>query len=1058
MTDKTHQGWVAWFARNPVAANLLMLLILVAGIMTALNLRVEAFPPLPPNSISITVSYDSGSARSAEEGVTVKLEEALQGVQGIKKISSTSDGSGAYVTVERISGYDLDLLYRDLKNRVDGIATLPESAERPIITQETYLEDAVSIHLYGDADADVLQETARRLRQKLLANPTVERVNYYGHRTPEIVIQMDEGRLQAYNLSIAEVAERVAASSLTTAGGELFSPDGNLIVKADHQRYRQREFENILIKETSTGQRLLLSDVAVVNDGFEQSPVLSRYNSQTAIGLDVKMYNSSDIMQISKQVALEVDAFRQQMPQGIKADIWNDQSTYIASRLNLLLDNSLMGIGLVMLLLALFLNVRVAIWVGAGLPVIFAGAMLLMGPGIFDFTLNELTTFGFIIALGIVVDDAVVVGESIYTAREKEGASLKSTIKGAQRVAVPTVFGVLTTIVAFMALTLVEGEMGKIFSFFAFAAAFCLFFSLVESKLILPAHLAHLKMESEPTRNPIKRVWAWLQGGVSGSLIWFTRKIYRPFIHKVLKFRYATLMVALAIFILVAGMVPSGQVRAVFFPDIPSDFIEVSLELEDDAGYGLVHQQAVQIEQVALEMNRQLMQEYGLTQEPMPSLMTIADSKSASIIAGLSPRTERPFGTQEIADLWAQKIGPLEGARKLKFITSWEGADDISIELRSESSATLTAVGVEVRKGLSKFNGVSGIQNSMKAGQAQIDLRLLPEGQALGLTVADIASQIQYAYQGYEIQRIQRGPDEVKVKLRYPDQDRRSIESLQKARIRTANGQILPISSVAVIESRYVQNEIERIDRSRVAVISADVDKSLASPAEILAAMESGLLADLQKQYPDLTVNLAGEAQEEAETTASLQTAFILALIAIYALLAIPLKSYVQPLMIMSAIPFGIVGALLGHWLHGIPLSILSLFGILALSGVVVNDSLLLISRYNELRGEGLPPKLAMVRAGSSRMRAIILTSITTYAGLMPLIAETSAQAQFLIPAAIAMGYGILFATMITLILIPALVLISEDLTPANWFKKAGTKRQGATKKPLLTAEQMEPV
>lgn len=434
LPDQTRQGWVAWFARNPVAANLLMLLILVAGIMTAFNLRVEAFPPLPPNSVSVSVIYDSGSARAAEEGVAIKIEEALQGVQGIKKISSYSDSSGVSLSVEKSSDYELDTLYRDIKNRIDSIATLPEAAERPVITRERYLEDAVTVHLFGNTDADVLQELSRRLRKQLLANPVIEKVNYYGHRQPEIIIQMDEGRLQAWNLTIQEVAERIAQSSLTTAGGELFSADGNLVVKADHQRYRQRDFGDILIRETPSGQRLLLSDIAMIDDGFAQTPVLSRFNGQTAIGLDIKMYNTSDIMAISEQVVQEVEAFRRQLPEGVSVEVWNDQSNYIASRLSLLLDNSLIGIGLVMLLLALFLNIRVAFWVGAGLPVIFAGAMLLMGPGLFNFTLNELTTFGFIIALGIVVDDAVVVGESIYSSREKEGATLEATIRGAQRV------------------------------------------------------------------------------------------------------------------------------------------------------------------------------------------------------------------------------------------------------------------------------------------------------------------------------------------------------------------------------------------------------------------------------------------------------------------------------------------------------------------------------------------------------------------------------------------------------------------------------------------------
>ncbi len=1036
MSHHIQKGWVAWFAGNSVAANLLMALILVAGVMSALNLRVEAFPPLPPNSVSISVIYDTGSARSVEEGVTTKIEEALQGVQGIKKITSTSGTSNASITVERVSGYDLDTLYRDIKNRVDGIATLPASAERPIISQEVYLEDAVSVHLSGNVPQDTLQQSARSLRKQLLSNPAIESVTTNGRHTPEISIQIDEQQLQALGLTINDIAERVAASSLTVAGGELLSKDGYLIVKADQQRYRQRDFESILIKQTQDGQRLTLADIATVKDSYEQSGVLSRFNGERAIWLDVKMYSSSDIMTISKAVQEEVRQFRNTQPDNIDITVWNDQSIYISSRLSLLLKNSVVGIALVMLLLAIFLNLRIAFWVGAGLPVIFAGAMLIMNQ--FNMTLNELTTFGFIMALGIVVDDSVVVGESIYTERQRHGATLHSTIRGAQRVAIPTIFGVLTTIVAFMALALVEGEMGKIFSYFAYAAAACLVFALIETKLILPAHLAHLKMDSKPKNNPISQGWGWLQHKTSSGLKYFTRKIYRPIIHQVLNIRYAVVLLAIALFILVGGLVPSGQIRTVFFPDIPSDSIEVQLELDDQAGYGLVQKQALEIEQIAMKVNRELKEKYQLSSEPIPHLMTLTSNNSASIIAGLSPRSERPFGTEEIAKQWQQQVGAMEAVRKLKFVTAWEGAADITIELRSESTETLKQVAPQVRDALAQFNGVSGIENSIKAGQAQVDLQLLPAGEAMGLTTAMLAQQIQQAFQGYEIQRIQRGSDEIKVKISYPEQQRKRLEDLDQARIRTPNGLIIPLRTVAQINTRYVSNEIEHVDRSRVAKISADLDKTVTSSDKVLTSLNQNLLAQLQQDHPDLTITFAGEAQEEAETTGSLKGAFLVALITIYALLAIPLKSYIQPLMIMSAIPFGVIGALLGHWLHGIPLSLLSMFGILALSGVVVNDSLLLVSRYNENRAAGKPARLAMVEAGCGRMRAIILTSITTYAGLVPLIWETAENAQFLIPAAVAMGYGILFATLITLILIPALVIISDDLNIHNWL--AGRK------------------
>lgn len=1044
MDTSTNKGWVAWFARNPVAANLLMVFILVVGVMTAMDLRVEDFPSRPPSSLSVTVIYDSGSAVATEEGITIKLEEALNGVAGIKKIASTSNGSGTSITVQSISGYDLDLLYQDVKNRIDSVATLPEAAEKPVISRELDIEEAVSVQLYGDVDQITLQDTARRLRDRLLANPAIEEVITNGRQTPEINIQVNEQQLQALGLTLDEVAQRVAAASVIESGGELFSENGTLVVKADHPRYRQREFDQILIKETPSGQRLYLSDIAQVQDGYAQSGVISRFNGERGIELAVKMLGNSDVMQVSEQVRAEADAFAVNLPHGMQMKVWNDSSIYIANRLGLLLDNSLLGIVLVMFMLSLLLNVRVAFWVGAGLPVIFAGGLLLLGPNFYNLTLNEITTFGFIIALGIVVDDAVVVGESIYAERERRGATLESTIRGAQRVTIPTVFGVLTTVVAFLSLSLVEGDMGKIFAMFAFSAAFCLIFSLIESKLILPAHLAHVRMEPSRTRNPITLLWRWLQGHISRALTYWTRNLYRPFIHKALKLRYATVLVAITLFILVVGMVPSGKIRAVFFPDIPENLIQVVLTLEDDAGYGLAQQQALEIEQIGMQVSRELQQEYQLEQPPIPHLMTLTSETGATLVAEMSPTTERPFDTNQIADRWEEAVGALEGVRRLRFVTDHEDESDISIELRAQDPDVLQSASRTVSEALAQYQGVAAVQNSLKAGQVQIDLQLKPEGQAMGLTTAMLAQQIQYAYQGVEVQRVQRGRDEVKVKVRYPDEQRRSIEDLHSARIRTADGRVLPLTTVAQISARYVANEIERIDRSRVAVITADLDKGATDSDEILEAMKTELFSELRQRYPNLRIELTGEAAEEAETTSSLEIAFAVALIAIYALLAIPLKSYSQPLLIMAVIPFGIIGALLGLWLHGLPLSVLAMFGILALSGVVVNDSLLLISRYNENRALGKPVRLAMVEAGCGRMRAIILTSITTYVGLVPLILDPSENAQILIPAAVAMGYGILFATLITLVLIPALVLIGEDLSIKRWRQKRDAQAERA--------------
>ena len=1028
MQNNTSRGIIAWFAQNSVAANLLMILILVAGISTLWNIRVEGFPQIPPNNVTISVDYSSGSAKSAEEGIAVKIEESLQGIEGIKTIQSTSNGDGVTVTVTKSSGYDLDILYRDIKAKVDAISTLPKRAERPVISREIELEGVMTINLFGDVTGGVLQEYAEDLRGKLLKSAEIQRVDYIGRKTPEITIEVDEAQLQALGLSMAEIASKVNAASVTDTGGELLGPEGKLILKTEQQRYSAKEFSSILIRQTRDGQRIRLADIATIKDDFSNKNDLTRYNGQSSVGLDIKMYGKSNITRVAEAVKRTVSDYRRTLPVGVNLELWNDRSEPIRDRLSLLLNNSVQGIAMVIALLALFLNVRVAFWVGLGLPVIFAGAVTLMGDSLFGLTLNELTTFGFIIALGIVVDDAVVIGESIYDEREKYGATLQATISGANKVATPTTFGVLTTMVAFLAMALIEGDLGKIFAQFAYAAAFCLLFSLIESKLILPSHLAHMKMSPAMGERGQVSLWNRIQGSVTSGLNRFTFKVYKPFLSVVLKYRYAALAIFVSVFIFVVGLLFSGKIKSVFFPEISADFVTVEIVFEDDTGYGLVQREALTVEKLSGELNQQLSEEYALAKAPIQHLLVVTSDSSVTITAGLSANNQRPFTASELAERWQSMVPPLEGVDRVNFVADMITDKAISIELRSKDNHVIDSAGKALIKELEQYNGVFGIKSGLKAAQVQVDLALKPAGMAMGLTTSGLLEQIRMAYQGYEIQRLQKGENEVKVKLQYPIQKRQSLDDLQYARIRLANGKVVPLSTVAEISTRYVATTIERIDQSRVNVITADVNKSVISPSEVISRLENGLFNQLKASHQGLEIVISGQQQEEEEVTRSFKGAFMVAAIAIYALLAIPLKSYMQPFVIMCAIPFGIVGALLGHWLHGIPISLLSLFGILALSGVVVNDSLLLISRYNRERAAGLSVTDALLASGTGRMRAILLTSTTTYAGLAPLLAETSPQAQFLIPAAISMGYGILFATVITLVLIPAIVMLSEDL------------------------------
>ncbi|AZZ91978.1 efflux RND transporter permease subunit [Hahella sp. KA22] len=1023
-------GWVAWFVSNPVAANLLMAVILLAGAVTAFELRKEGFPSLPPDEVTVSVSYSSGSAKAAEEGVAIKIEEALQSVQGIKQITSQSSTSSVTVTIEKESDYDLDKLNQDVKIRVDAIKNLPEAAEKPVISQAEHVDHAIWAQIYGDADQDVLQDLADQLRDELLADSEIKRVTTYGDRTPEITVEISESRLQSYGLTLAEVSNAINGSSLIRSGGELRSADGYLVIKADDQKYRRRDFESIVVKEQTNGARITLGDIAEVNDAYDDTPVLSRFNGEPSIALKVEMVGDSDIMKVSERAAQITEAFRENLPQGVSSATWYDKSSAIVDRLNLMYKNSFQGILLVLVLLALFLNFRVALWVAAGIPISIAGAVFLMGDGLSAMTINSLTTFGFIMALGIVVDDAVVIGESIHTEQSQRGANVASTIRGVQRVLVPATFGVLTTIVAFAGLQLVEGKMGQLFAQFGIVVIFCLVFSLIESKLILPAHLAHVREKKQQGRKHFAARWLEaVQEKVRLGLEHFTHRYYRRALHVLLEYRYATLAAMLALFIVVAGLIPSGAVRFVFFPNVPGDVINVQLTMQDDVGYGLTQREALRIEQAAQDLNAELIESKQMATPIIANLQVrVASETDVSITAELAEQSQRALTIDEVAALWQKKVGAVEGARAVKFITAFDGPEDLRVELASNDNETLTLANDRLIAALQEYAGVENMESTLKVGQPQITLSLTDSGRALGLTTAQLSAQVQQNFQGYEAQSFQRGKDEVKVKIRYPSSDRSHVDDLVNARVRTDDGRVLPLLSVAKLESSYVANEITRVDRKQVAVVTADVDKNITSPQEILTVLQNGELHKLQLDYPGLTVNFGGEATEQAETSASFIKAFALALFGIYALLAIPLRSYGQPLIIMTAIPFGVVGAILGHWMVGISMSLLSLFGVLALSGVVVNDSLLIVAEFNEARQSGMAVKEAVKHACASRLRAILLTSSTTFVGLAPLIYETSVQAQFLIPAAVALGYGILFATVITLVLIPVLLAISEDM------------------------------
>ena len=1025
------EGMISWFAHNSVAANLLLVSILALGLFSLTSLRKEAFPSIEPNRVTVQVNYDSGDAKQAEEGIAVKIEEALETVSGIKRITSVSNAFGSTVTIEKATDYPLDTLLDDVKTNVDAIYNFPVDAEKPIIEKSKRRDHAIWVQFYGDADRGTFQQLAERMKKELLAQSQISDLEIKGKIDPMISVEVVETKLQAYGLTISDVSNAINAESSTPVSTSLRDQDKTVRLKASTQAYRRGEFSQIPLITLSDGTLIELGDVASVTDTFEDDSFsLSRYNQQAAMAIQVIMGDQGDLIKAVDQARSVVEQWQVNgmLPEGVNLEVWSDESLLIKDRLSLLAKNALSGVALVFIVLALFLNIRVAFWVAAGIPFVFFGTLYFMTDGFMALTINEITTFGFIMALGIVVDDAVVVGESIYTTRREEGDSVQSTVKGTMKVAVPTLFGVLTTVAAFASLANVSGDLGQIFAQFATVVTICLLLSMVESKFILPSHLAHLDTrKSEP--KGIFALWTRIQQGADTGLEWFNRVIYRNAIEWALKLRYAIVFGFITLFILVMGMPMTGAVRIAFFPDIAGGTVVSELVMQNDASFGQTDSNLRTIETAAIHADLLLRENKGIKESQIASMQLLADGDRTGEIT-IELVDQAGYTAKEFKDEWVRMSGQLEGVKKVKFLSSRHMVDNFKVELKAEDYGTVKQAGDQFLQRLNATPGVSGIDHNLSPGQPQFRFTLTKQGRALGMDSANLSKQVLEAFGGDIVQRYQRNTDEVKVRVRYPKQKRQTLADIMEARVRTPNGTIVPLSVVANITSEYQQDEITRINNLRSVYITAALDKNVISPNELVAQFEASLVPELKQQLKGLNIYFAGEAEQQADTTASMVEMFMLALLIIYVLLAVPLKSYVQPVLIMLAIPFGIVGAILGHWWNDLTVSILSLFGILALSGVVVNDSLLLVSKFNELiKDKSLSLHDAIVKACSSRLRAVLLTSITTFAGLSPILAETSLQAQFLIPAAASLGYGIVFATMITLILIPALLFIQMEVS-----------------------------
>lgn len=1029
------RGPIAWFAANPVAANLVMFLVMIAGLMSLFTITKKTMPDFDINTIAVSVAYPGASPADVESGVILQIEKAVEDVDGITRVSSTASEGSATVNLEISEDYDLNEVLNDVKVRIDGILTFPVDAEPPQVTRSIQREDALRLEVYGDLDPVSHKELAQQIRDELLQLPDVTNVTLSGARPYEISIEVDENTLVKYGLSLDQIAQRIRFSSLDLPAGTLDTAGGEIQVRTQALAYDYQDFANIVLLTTTDGTLLTLGDIATVIDGFEDTESYARFDGKPSLSLNVQTGTNQNVLEVTETVRNYVDSRRQTLPASVSLAVWADGSYYLRDRISLMTSNMLQGAVLVFLCLALFLDMRLAAWVVLGIPVSFLGALALM-PW-FDLTINQLTLFGFIMVLGIVVDDAIVISESVFDSLTRNGYTLQSVILGVQRVATPVIFGVLTTVAAFVPLLLVSGFASAFTVAISAVVILCLLVSLAESKLCLPAHLAQLR--------PIKsRWWVWqIQERCNAALERFVQNHYLPWNAWCVENRYTTLAGFVAMLIIAVGIVGGGFVRVVFLPEIPSDFIEARVTMVEGSPEEQLRNTLNKLEEAVQALNGRFEfddTETGERSTRVVDHFLIVSQNATSGIAALELDKDvaRQLDSDEMTAFLESYVGDMPGLKQLVFAGGIQfGGSPISFQLVSNDAEQLTAAANALEAKLRTYSGLINIRNEAVNVKDELRLGIKPQAEVMGLTLNDISTQVRNAFYGSQAQRIQRGDDELRVMVRYPEQQRVSVGDLDGMYIRTAQGELTPFSTVADYSQQPGYARITRVEGERSVALSADAIESQVEPGKVVDDLTDNFLPALFQQYPAVSYRTDGGTSEQESLIQDMIRGMVLALFGIYALLAIPLKSYSQPLVIMSVIPFGIIGAIGGHWLLGIPLNFLSLLGIIALSGVVVNDSIVMIDFINQARAEGTPVLDAVRTAGAARFRAIMLTSITTFFGLVPIVLETSMQAQFLIPMATSLAFGVAFATVITLFLIPCLYMMLEDLKGVSNLKTA---------------------
>jgi multidrug efflux pump subunit AcrB len=1010
-----------WFTENAVASNLLMIAIVAGGLLSLPLLDREVMPGIPLDMVQVNVDYPGASPAEIEERICIRIEEAIHDLEGIESITSEAVAGRGGVAIEIAKGFSTERMLGDIKARVDALDTLPEQAEEPQIQEAPWSEEVIELVVSADTDEAALRDIAYRIRDQVARLPGVDEVNVEGLREPEMAIEVSEHTLRKYNLAFDDVVTAIRRSSINLSGGAIRTAGGDVAVRTSEQAYDAEDFAKIVLLRSPDGTRVLLGDVADIRDGFEEVDELSRFNGEQAAAIIVRVRNNPDVVAVNRAVREYTEQARKTLPPGVQLDFWLDRSEIFRSRADMLIKSGLLGLGLVFVLLTLFLRPAIAIWVCAGIAISFMGTIFVIPST--PISVNMMTLFAFVLVLGIVVDDAIIIGESIHVQVQQGLRGTEAAYEGARKVAKPVIFAAVTTMIAFSPALFIDGAAAKMTMPLSIVVIVSLAFSLIDAFFILPAHLSHLKPIDEMAA-PGKL--ARLRRGIADGLSNFSEQRYRPFIVRAVRSRYLTLAVFVAAWLIIMSFIQGGWVKQTFYPLIPGDNIIASVTLSDGVSFATTEQVVEQVERAAAAVRAQYQAERD--DDVIKNVRTFARENNVQVTLELVPGEVRNLPIEEVTERWRDAIGFIPDTKAYTFDYHLVDREpSIKLGLTADDPAVLRAATEKVEAKLATYDGLYGINNSQRSARTEILVTAKDAAESYDVSRDQLAGQVRQGFFGEEVQRIPRGRDEVKVMVRYPEAARRSLEQINQMRIRVGDGMEVPIGSVANLEFAQGASAIRRLDRRRIVEVTAEADYQVADPHAIVTDIRENYVPGLMAEFRGLEFLVKGEQDAASKFLIELVRLTLMAFLCTFGLIAIAFRSYIQPAIVMSAVPFGLLGAIIGHLLFGATMSMFSFMGVVAASGVVINDNLVLIDRINQVREKEPDIAKAVIQAVVSRFRPILLTSFTTFIGLLPIMSERSAQSEYLKPMTLSLGFGVAFASFVTLILVPCLYLIVED-------------------------------